>query len=736
MKPLLTLITLFIILAIATRAMASDAAGQSPNATDTSLDSLVTRLQQRVGLRSSFELGQLDMQSYTYGISHCQKQGLAGRLVPHLLPFQCSTSRDVAFEAFSHVHYQWPGDMHLNLTALQSNQQRKARHIMRQLYHAMLPIYAARRHRDYGSNKSFILPFYDEGPSRYDFEFAPLPDSLLSAAYHTGLDTDTSRLCCLRFTPRRRHHTMLSGLVLVDSTNSNVLALDIEGKIDMARFRSQILFSPDSLHDGLFTPHSSHVDIDYRYLRTRARNSYLTRFRYLGITPFDSLDRHNISYDLTPYYEDEDIVDSINFAHLRPFDLPTEIDTLLYHQPAPQPTTPKRPKRRIETFSEQLVSGSRLGPDNNRLRIYGPLDPASIGYDHFNGLTLQERARWTYRFPDNSELYMRADLGYAFKLREVRFRFINEWTYLPRRRGRFRLEARRSTSNFSSKFIHTVNEALALKPGEVNFDSLGLDYYQRYEVTLQHSIELTNGLMLHGGILATYRNPVKHGVRRATEQHRQELIDSHYADFAPFLRLEYTPQQYYWYDEGYKTYINSPAPSFAIEVSRAIPGIIGAQSNYGRAEFDMHQSLNISRTQTFAYHLGFGKFFNQRGEYFINYRYFSRSQYPETWEDDRIGGIFHELDDYWYASSPSYVQAHAMYETPFGIAHFIRPISHYVIKERFYYSALWSEGKSYYNEVGYGIDNNYFNVGVFAGFKGLKYHGIGVKFRVEIGNHL
>ena len=135
-------------------------------------------------------------------------------------------------------------------------------------------------------------------------------------------------------------------------------------------------------------------------------------------------------------------------------------------------------------------------------------------------------------------------------------------------------------------------------------------------------------------------------------------------------------------------------------------------------------------------HFGMGKFFNQKGEYFINYRYFERSNYPTVWEDDRIGGTFHLLDDYWYASSPSYVQLHVMHETPFGLFHMLHPLSRFVIKERIYLGALWTEGHSLFHELGYGIDNNYLNVGVFVGFKDAEYYDFGFKVRIEIGRHI
>jgi len=332
---------------------------------------------------------------------------------------------------------------------------------------------------------------------------------------------------------------------------------------------------------------------------------------------------------------------------------------------------------------------------------------------------------------------MRGDIGYAFRLKEWRYSVFTEWTYNPKRRGRWTLDFYRSNSGFSNKFIRTVNENLKAENAKnINFDSLGIDYYKRYETDLMHSIEVVNGLMLHSGIRYTFRNPVRHGVHKISAEKRDQLIDQYYSDFVPYIRLEWTPRQYYWYNRGYKEYIHSPTPTFAFEISRAIPGVLGTDSNYGRMEFDMQQTIRIRRTKFIAYHFGMGKFFNQKGEYFINYRYFERGSYPNTWEDDRIGGTFHMLDDYWYSSSPAYIQAHFMYETPFGLVHMIPALSRFVIKERIYLGALWSEGHSMFHELGYGIDNNFLNVGVFVGFKNTEYFDFGFKFRIEIGRHI
>lgn len=711
---------------------------ETDSASHASLSRLVAELYTySQSLQHNLEVGRLHLQAHTYGKSTCQRQGIAGRLLPHLLPFQCSPEYQNAFQAISNVTYQWPGEMHTSALLLHSNNRRKGQKIMHELYQTMLPIYSISRYRDEGSKKSFVMPFYDIGPWHYSYQYAPVDTVTLNELNQEGIDFVPEHLCYVKFTPLRQHHTLLNGLALVDSVSLRVLKLDCSGRIDLATFRSRILFCPDTLFQGQYMPHTSDIDIHYRYMRTRASNNYHTLYKYVDYTPLDSLDRRSIPLDLTYYYSQEpELADSSGTWMQMP--LPYEVDSIFQSQSRP---TKKRHRRSpyqetLGEWGETLISGTHIGNEESRLRIYGPLDPATLGYDKFNGITIREQARYNGRFSNGQTLYLRGEIGYAFRLNELRWRLFSEYTYLPQHRGRLTLEARRSNSTFSSRFIQTINDALQQDPNTVHFDSLGIEYYHRYDFDLRHSIELTNGLMLHVGIDYTRRRPVMHGVRKASAERREELIDHHYSDFAPYILLEYTPRQYYWYDHGYKRYISSPAPTFALELTRAIPGALDAWSNYGRAEFDMQQLIRISRTRNIAYHLGLGKFFNRRGEYFINYRYFARSQYPETWEDDRIGGAFHLLDDYWYSSSPSYLQAHFMHETPFGLFHRISPISRYVIKERIYWGALWAEGKSIYNELGYGIDNNFFNVGAFVGFKDAAYYGFGVKFRIEIGSHI
>lgn len=754
MKPFILSILVILLLFVVTSTIGQVAAQNvaslppdwSPTITETdstdraSLSQLIIRLfDHNKVVRRNLEVGSLQLRSYTYGTSSCQQQGLAGRFFPHLLPFQCSPGSQTAYQAISNVAYQWPGEMHMNTLMLNSNNRRKGQKVVNELYQAMLPIYSTSRYDDEGSKKSFVLPFYDVGPLLYSYRYAQVDTAIVDRMEEKGIFHNLSHLCCIEFTPIRKHHTLLQGRALVDSVRMNVVWLECEGRIDMATFHSQISFSPDALFHGQHVPYDSDLDIHYRYWRTRATNSYHTVFKFFDYVPLDSIDRKSLRLDLTDFYTKEpEIADGMSMLKRAP--LPAEIDSIINYKPPRTHLDSNRVRNphleQLEDWGETLVDGTRLGPEGNRLRIYGPLDPATLGYDKLNGFTIREQARYNGRFQNGQTLYLRGEMGYAFGLKEFRWRLFSEYTYLPRRRGRFTLEARRNTSTFSSRFIQTINEALKAERSTVNFDSLGIEYLQRYDLDIQHSIELTNGLMLHVGIDYTYRRPAQKLPDWMDDMKTNIKIEQQYSDFAPYILLEYTPRQYYWYDRGYKRYITSPAPTFSFEFSRAIPGAFGTKSNFGRTEFDVQQRVRLSRTSSMAYHFSAGKFFNRRGEYFINYRYFARSQYPEMWEDDRIGGTFHLLNDYWYSSSPSYVQSHFMYETPFGLINHLPFLSRYIINERLYVGTLWAEGKSLYHELGYGIANNYFNVGFFVGVKDAAYYGCGVKFRLEIGSHI
>ena len=154
----------------------------------------------------------------------------------------------------------------------------------------------------------------------------------------------------------------------------------------------------------------------------------------------------------------------------------------------------------------------------------------------------------------------------------------------------------------------------------------------------------------------------------------------------------------------------------------------------------MHQSLMLGLCRRLIYHISAGLYTQQKSTYFADFRYFTRRNFPDTW-DDQIGGVFNLLKGEWFNASDKYIQAHFMYESPFVLfkilrinstKKFMQTASRYILSERFYLSQLWTPVLPSYTEVGYGIGNHIFNIGIFAGFDRWHYQSMGFKFAFEL----
>jgi hypothetical protein len=147
-------------------------------------------------------------------------------------------------------------------------------------------------------------------------------------------------------------------------------------------------------------------------------------------------------------------------------------------------------------------------------------------------------------------------------------------------------------------------------------------------------------------------------------------------------------------------------------------------------ELDISQNIPTGLMNSLQYHVGAGVFVNQKTEYFADFVYFSKNNFPENW-DDGLGGNFNILSRDLYNASDSYIQAHMMFEAPFLILKNIRFISDFADKERIYLSTLYTPQIISYTELGYGIGNRFFNAGLFTSFHKTKFRQVGVRAAFE-----
>ena len=727
------LVLLFLAMLVATSLMADRRLpAERIDTGSPAFDSLLLLLNQRVNDFTDDNFGKLDIVTYVQGVSTNQKTSRMVHFLQDFIPYETREGRITAVEGLCKVSYQFPCDLQIYPIAYEPSG-RRARKVLREVNQALLPIYTLRRMKDKSSDKSYVIPFSDDGLLQYNYT---LTDTLLP--------TPDSTLYVIHFAPKRKHHTLLEGDVIIDMQDEMYpTELRFDGRIDFGHISDTLQFG---WQDGQRVVTRNRIGLRYHYGPSRGTNNFDCVFDYRQIVPFSQFDLQSEPLDLTNVYQDE-LTRSLNFDTIRVIPLPDVIDSLLTPvSSSPQPTT--RRQQFYRQLPKYLLGTQNVNAFGSSMRFYGPLHPATVGYDKRNGITLRQRLRFNRQLSHDQSFFNQTEAGFSFGRKEFRYKVDNQWIYAPHRRAGLRLLFQNSPSGFSSKFKESVDNRLeqqkvwfdpnSKEPWKsgVKFDDLGISYYNRYEFRLEHSLELCNGLMGYAGASYNYRRPRRHGTNAMSQEAIDQLVDKFYADLNPFLRLSWTPRQYYHYYRGQKMYLASLYPTFNLEVAQGIYGFCGSTSNYSRIEFDAAQTISIDSYRSVYWHAGSGAFSRQRGEYFINYNYFSKSQYPSTWDKETHGGVFSLLDEHWYSSSPAYFQTHVMYESPFLFLHLLRPISQYVIKERIYLSHLLASGKNAYTEIGYGMGNNYFNVGCFCGFIGLQFMDVGLKFSLEIGEHL
>ncbi|MBQ0057864.1 MAG: hypothetical protein KBT20_09430 [Bacteroidales bacterium] len=708
------------------------------NTGNASQDSILLALNKQITQTYEAGIGKMALNVYVKGISTSLHTNKVSKYFRNLIPFETSADQQTAIEALCKVSYQSPCDMLISPVALRSNS-RKGRKVLQESYKILLPTFSLKQMRSKGYEHPYILPFSDDGLLQYTYQFID-----------TTYTPDHGKIICIAFSPRKDNHSLITGNAKIRMSDLSIVSIDFSGLVDFGKLDYSINLQN---YGETLVPTSSNARISYSWGGAKGMNEYECVYDIDELTTLHDFDQRHASLDLTDIYEHEPI-QTADFDTIRLIPLSAHEDSVLVS--IRQSVSSRRSRSLFETIPERLVGSSDINAFGTDLRIYGPLYPASVGYDKFNGITLRERIRWAHDFNNEQSIVIKPEIGYSFRLKEFRYRFDTEWIYGPRRRAGVKLTLRNGSSGFSSKFKDAVdnkienlydktkNEKDENRPWkkvwlqnlkDMDFSDLGLEYYNRYIFNLEQSFEIATGLMCYLGAEYNYRKPVHHGSRALDKVQLSNLVNDYYSDMNPYLRLTWTPRQYYHFRGRQKLYLSSNYPTFSAEFAQGVYGFCGSTSNYSRAELDVQHNIRLDDVRSLSYHIGTGAFFRQNGEYFINYKYFSRSQYPSTW-DNRIGGIFSLLNDYWYSSSPAYLQSHIMFESPFLLLHNIKPVAKYVIKERIYHSLLLANGKSLYNEIGYGMGNNYFDVGVFCGFVGLSPMDAGLKFTINIDQHL
>jgi hypothetical protein len=657
---------------------------------------------------------------YIKGRTKILKHNQLIRLAHHLFPIDRRV-KDKVFEIVSDSKFEPPDIFAHNLRAINGSSIPNRKKQQEVISFLNFNVYASTAYND-----AILLPVARRAFQYYDYKLMDISDT-------AGL-----KIYRIRFLPKQVSQKLISGDLYVVDGVWTIDKVDMSGKYAFADFNLVMTYGRGFNRFNL--PETADFYIKYEVLGNAVVNSYHSHFTYKSVVwsqEAGSKRKRRHSLNVSSYYTlSSDTVpiipDTTYWRRKRDMPLDREEETLYQHvtDKRLQQTNSIDSVQQYLKLTEKLVNSYTFDYKTTRIRYSGLLNPSQAGYSKFNGITYRQRVRLYKDFKNDKQLRLRPEIGFVFKRKEIYWKLLGEWEYLPERFGIISLLAGNGNQTYSHSMTTFINEQL--KDSVIDVDDLGLQYFRHYYFELKNRIELFNGFQLITGFTYNNRLPVE---KINNPNLRPEILDianSDYNDFTPTLGFTYTPRQYYRMDGKRKSYVFSYYPTISVEFARAVPGVWKSKGDFTRIEADMHQSISLGMLRKLNYHISSGMYARQKSTYFADFRYFTRRNFPDSW-DDQIGGIFNVLEKDWFNASDKYAQVHFMFQSPFIFLQFYKKqASKYVFFERLYLSQLWTPELPFFTEIGYGIGNHIFNVGIFAGFEKHRYQNFGVKFAFEL----
>ncbi len=556
----------------------------------------------------------------------------------------------------------------------------------------------------------------------------------------------------IRFIPRNESYQLVRGHMVVSGEVWSVREIYFSGKSEIIQFTNYMRMGAAGDENELL-PVEHDVNAMLRFMGNVVEGNYHAQLDYkeIEMQQLVLLDKEPRVYDLTESYNlqcdtSSFYADSVYFETIRPIPL-TEEEYVLYGEHALRRDTieqSKDPKKRNQVLWGQvgdvLLSSYTIRMENvGDVRCSPLINPFLLSYSGKYGLSYRQEFKYNRLFPGDKLLRIVPKIGYNFTDGEFFWSVRSDYEYWPSKRAGIHMDFGNGNRIYSTDVLDEIKNT---PDSMFDLDKIHLDYFHDLYFKLRHSYEITNGLNVSVSF-STHRrkavkasvfvtedpeNPVGEAEESPYERYRQK-----YVSFAPNIRVEWTPGQYYYRHGARKVNLHSHFPTFSVDWERGIKGVFTSTSQYEWIEFDMQHQIPLGLMRTFYYRLGGGIFTNKKQLYFVDFNNFRRNSLPVGWNDD-IGGTFQLLDTRWFNSLDKYVRANFAYESPFIFMRQLRKYTRYVLNERVYLNTLVVPHLKPYMEFGYGIGTHIFDLGFFVSAANWKYFEVGFKITFELFN--
>lgn len=668
---------------------------------------------------------------YIKGKLNLKKRNHLIRVVPSMFKIQKNV-KEYMIESINEINYTSPNIYDLKVKAVNGTIPRYRGEREKMLEYFNINIYSSTLLSD-----KLLSPLAKNARKYYNF----LLDSVIEESAGTRYK--------VLIIPKNKSSQLVQGYLVVNDQTWTIREIELSGKLELVKFNVKIEMGDRG--DEEFLPRKFDVNLYFRFLGNNLDGSYEAFFKYNTIKLNNIREKElprKKKYDLTESFRltcdsSAMLVDSTHFAALRPFPLNNYEQHIYsdYLQRADTTLYKKKPKSRSRVFwgqvgdvllSDYTLNLSRFGS----VRCSPIINPLLVSYSHSNGFSYRQEFKYNRLFTGDKLLRIVPRIGYNFTRKEFYWNINADFDYWPQKRASLSIGMGNGNRIYSSRVLDLIKQV----PDSVfDFSLIHLDYFKDLFFTLNHNIEVINGLNLSVGFTTHRRTSIEKSrfvaISPPTDGQLDIMRGLHetYISFAPHVRVEWTPGLYYYMSGNRKINLHSRFPTLSLDWERGLKGIFKSTGRYERIEFDLQHKVRLGLMRNLYYRFGVGAFTNQEEMFFVDFVNFSGSNLPVGWNDD-IGGVFQLLGGDWYNSTREYVRGHLTYEAPFLLFRHLIKYTSSVFNERIYFNILCAPKLMPYMELGYGIGTYIFDAGIFVSSRNGKFGTVGFKFTFELFN--
>jgi hypothetical protein len=689
---------------------------------DNKADSIVLKVLEQRNFYEKY-IDEYDATVYIKGNTLVKKKNFLYRYAPDFL-YLNRRGRNTFIESLINVHYKSPNYYSQQILAVNGTRVNTDDIRERVMQFLNINIYNPTT-----LNNQILLPGTKEAFKYYRFE------------YISEQDTFNHKIHKIKVIPKIRSTKLISGIFFVVDSLWAISRFDISGKLEFSKFRveTELGFSGEDL----LLPMKTQVTFEMKLLGNETVNEYSSTFEYHSVKKYaEEIEPAKIKYNLSEYFSVR--IDTLPVVKSEQFWERNRTIPLTSYEKSLIDTVQINPIKfspaNLWYTSRGIINPKRFRYNDSQMTYSGLLNPLKLVYSKLDGIVYWQQFKYRKKNEQEQEWQFNPNIGFLFQRKQVYFSVPAKWLFNPGRFGEIYFDVGNRNQTYNSTIIEKINAAI---PDSINFDDFDLEYFRHYRMNLEGKYEISNGLLIWGGLHYDWYIPTRYKDKSLSpifpedpdediDDDVVDIVKDNYKTFSPSLGLIWTPGQYYRINGKKKEYLTSRFPTFSIEYIWGIKNFLKSNSNYAKIEADIQQKIPIGLMQSLQYYVGGGKFVNTHSLYFANFNLFQKRNIPQSW-DDPIGGVFHLLDGNWYDASSSYFQVHMMYEFPYSFLRLFHRVTKDIVKERLYVSHLYTPVRPFYTELGYGVGNFIGNAGVFVSFNHGKQEAFGVKFAFELG---